>query len=115
VYEPATIPAAIQYVVAKVIVLSTLSIGVFWCARNHKAQKHNEVLNSHRANALMTFRAFVEGTGDERIKDAILLHAAQAAFASRATGFDTPDTDAQTINPVVEIIGKSVAAPQSGN
>jgi hypothetical protein len=64
VYHPADLASAVQYVVAKLLVLSTLSFGVFWCARNYKAQKHNETLNKHRANALMTFRAFVEGTGD---------------------------------------------------
>ena len=107
-WQPENTAATIQYVVAKLIVLSTLSFVVFWCARNYKSQKHNETLNKHRANALMTFRSFVEGTSDDRVKDAILLQASQAAFTSRPTGFDSPDKDAQTINPVVEIIGKSI-------
>lgn len=106
--EPASAAAAIQYIFAKLIVLSTLSFGVFWCAKNYKSQKHNQTLNRHRANALMTFRAFVEGSTDDRIKDAILLQAAQAAFAGRQTGFNAPDKDSQTINPVVEILGKSI-------
>ncbi len=108
-YQPANTAAAVQYVVAKLIVLSTLSFGIFWSARNYKSQKHNETLNKHRANALMTFRTFVEGTSDTRVKDAILLQAAQAAFSGRPTGFDAPDKDAQKISPVVEILGK--AAP----
>jgi hypothetical protein len=112
-YHPADLASAIQYVVAKLLVLSTLSFGVFWCARNYKAQKHNETLNKHRANALMTFRAFVEGTGDPRVKDAILLQAAQAAFSGRPTGFDDPEKESQTISPVVEILGKTL--PQSGD
>ncbi len=114
-YQPPGTGAAIRYVVAKLIVLSTLSFGVLWCARNYKAQKHNETLNKHRANALMTFRAFVEGTSDDRVKDAILLQASQAAFAGRPTGFDAPDKGSQTINPVVEIMGKSIPkAPDVG-
>ena len=107
-WQPPTTAAAIQYVAAKLIVLSTLSFAVFWCARNYKAQKHNETVNKHRANALMTFRAFVEGTSDDRVKDAILLQASQAAFTGRPTGYDSPDKDSQTINPVVEIIGKTL-------
>ena len=59
----------------------------------------------------MTFRAFVEGTADDRVKDAILLQAAQAAFAGRPTGFDSPEKDSPTINPVVEILGKSLPKP----
>jgi len=107
-YHPQGTAATIQFVVAKLIVLSTLSFGILWCARNYRAQKHNETLNKHRANALMTFRAFVEGTSDDRVKDAILMQAAQAAFSGKSTGFDMSDTDARTINPVVEVIGKSL-------
>lgn len=112
-YEPKNTAAVIQYVVAKLLVLSTLSYGVFWSARNYKSQMHNETLNRHRANALMTFRAFVEGTSDDRVKDAILLQASQAAFSTRSTGFDDPENDSQTINPVVEILGK--ALPQASS
>ncbi len=107
-YQPADTAAAIQYVVAKLIVLSTLSFAMLWCARNYKAQKHNETLNKHRANALMTFRAFVEGTSDERVKDAILLQASQAAFSGRHTGFNAQEKDTQTINPIVEMLGKTL-------
>ena len=110
-YQPADTAATIQYVFAKLLVISTLSFGVLWCARNYRAERHNETLNKHRANALMTFRAFVEGTADDRVKDAILLQAAQAAFAGRPTGFDSPEKDSQTINPVVEILGKSLPKP----
>ena len=94
-YRPNDLSATIQYVVAKVLLLSTLSFSVAWCARNYRAQKHNETLNKHRANALMTFKAFVEGTSDERVKDALLLQAAQAAFSGRQTGFDSTERDPQ--------------------
>ena len=108
-YQPTNVAATIQYVVAKLLVISTLSFGVLWCARNYRSERHNETLNRHRANALMTFRAFVEGSGDDRIKDAILLQAAQAAFSGRPTGFDSPERESPTINPVVEILGKSLS------
>ncbi len=112
-YKPESTAVAIQYVVSKVILLSTLSFGIFWSARNYKSSKHNETLNKHRANALMTFRAFVEGSGDPQIKEAILLQAAQAAFVNRPTGYDAQEKESQTINPVVEILGKSVAKSAS--
>lgn len=114
VYHPIGIPETIQYVVAKLLVLSTLSFVVFWCARNYKSQKHNETLNKYRANALMTFRAFVEGTSDIRVKDAILLQAAQAAFSGRPTGFDAAENESPTVNPVVEILGKTLSPSSEG-
>lgn len=107
-YTPPTTAATIQYVVSKVILLSTLSFAIYWCAQNYKSQKHNETSNKHRANALMAFRAFVEGAEDSRIKDAVLMHAAQAAFSNRQTGYDGHADDTQTINPVVEILGKTM-------
>lgn len=112
-YQPATTSAAIQYVVSKLILLSTLSFGIFWCARNYKSSKHNETLNKHRANALMTFRAFVEGSGDSQVKEAILLQAAQAAFVNRPTGYEEHEKESQAISPVVEIIGKSLVKSAS--
>jgi len=107
-HTPATTAAAIQYVVSKIILLSTLSFSIYWCAQNYKSQKHNETSNKHRANALMTFRTFVEGADDSRIKDAVLMHAAQAAFSNRQTGYDGHGDDIPAINPVVEILGKTL-------
>jgi hypothetical protein len=107
-YSPSTTSGAIQYVVSKIILLSTLSFSIYWCAQNYKSQKHNETSNKHRANALMTFRAFVEGADDSRIKDAVLMYAAQAAFSNRQTGYDGHGDDTPAINPVVEILGKTI-------
>jgi|YNPMSStandDraft_1061717.scaffolds.fasta_scaffold32571_2 hypothetical protein len=111
-YHPADLSKAFQYVVAKLLVLSVLYFTTVWCTRIYRAQKHNETLNRHRANALKTFQAFVEGTSDDRVKDAILLQAAQAVFAGRSTGFDYPERELPTINPVVEVLGRTL--PQSG-
>jgi hypothetical protein len=107
-YSPSTTSGAIQYVVSKIILLSTLSFSIYWCAQNYKSQKHNETSNKHRANALMTFRTFVEGADDSRIKDAVLMHAAQAAFSNRQTGYDGHGDDTPAINPVVEILGRTI-------
>jgi uncharacterized membrane protein len=44
-YKPETAAVAIQYVVSKLILLSTLSFGIYWCARNYRSSKHNETLS----------------------------------------------------------------------
>ncbi len=107
-YVPATVAGSVQLVVSKLIVLSTLSLFSVWCASNYRSEKHNETLNVHRANALKTFKTFVEGGNDPRIKDAILMHAAQSVFSSRSTGFESSEKEPQHINPVVEILGKTI-------
>ena len=112
-FEPKSTTNAIQYVVSKIILLSTLSFGIYWSARNYKANKHNQTLNKHRANALMTFRAFVEGSDDDQIKDAILLQASQAAFSGRPTGYDSSEKELQTVNPIIEVLGKTLTKTSS--
>ncbi|MBN1823516.1 MAG: hypothetical protein JW803_04265 [Endomicrobiales bacterium] len=113
-YTPETTAKAIQYVFGKLIILSIITYVVYWCASNYKSNKHNQVLNEHRANALKTYRAFVEGSVDPRIKDAILLHAANAAFSCHGTGYEKNDSEQQSMNPVVEILGKSIPSQISG-
>jgi hypothetical protein len=108
IYQPQGVEAIIQHIIGKLIVLSVLSYGVFWCARNYRAHKHNQTLNKHRANALKTFKAFVSGSSDERIKDAVLLQASQACFLNRPTGYDSAEPEPQCINPVIDVIGKSI-------
>lgn len=106
-YTPATIPESIQYIVSKIIVLSSLSFGIYWSVRNYKSNKHNQTLNQHRANALQTFQSFYEGSDNPQVKNAILLQAANAAFSSRPTGYDSSEKELPTINPIVEILGKT--------
>ena len=108
-YTPKSTASAIQYAASKIIVLSTMFFGVYWAARNYKSNKHNETLNKHRANALMTFKAFVEGSNDDKVREAILLQAAQAAFVNRSTGYENQEKEIPTVNPIVEILGKTVS------
>ena len=108
IWTPTTSPAGIQYIINKLVILSALSFGIFWCVRNYKAEKHNQILNQHRANALLTFQAFYEGTADPQVKNMILLQAAQAAFGSRPTGFDSQEKELCGNNPIIDLIGKSM-------
>jgi hypothetical protein len=109
-YTPATTPQSIQLIFSKILVISVAFFVLVWCSKNYRAARHNEVLNQHRANALKTFRAFVEGTADVSIKDAILIQASQAAFSCRSTGFDGGDVDEQQVQPLVEALGRTLPA-----
>lgn len=108
VYSPATTPQAIQLIFSKVLVVSVAFFVLIWCSKNYRAARHNQTLNQHRADALKTFRAFVEGTSEVAVKDAILVQAAQAAFAPRNTGYDGGDGDGPQIQPIVEVFGKTL-------
>lgn len=107
-WTPAGPAEAIHFVISKVLFLSVLTAATVWCARNYRAQKHNETLNRHRAHALMTFQAFVEGTAAANVKDAVLVQASHAAFQGRPTGYEAMgDTTSQGVAPIVEAVAKA--------
>ena len=53
--------AVASVVMSKLVVLSLLSFGTVWSARNYRALRHQRTINQHRHKALMTFQTFAEG------------------------------------------------------
>lgn len=95
---------AIQYSIAKFVVLSALFYILVWVTKNYNANKHNYIVNRHRANSLNSFETFVKSTEDQGTKDAVLLQAAQSIFNPQATGYDNKDVDGDTSNKFIEIL-----------
>lgn len=103
--------AVIGFLSARLVVLAVLGYALAWAARNHRAHRHNEVVNRHRALALQTFEAFERGiSNDPQTRNAILLQAAQCAFSPQITGYMTGEPDPLPHNTVVEVL-KAVGAP----
>jgi hypothetical protein len=79
--------AVLQLLLAKAVVLA---IGLYFttsAARVYRANSHLTVVNRHRHDALLTFRAFVAGAGeDAETKNKILIEATHAAFSHTPTG-----------------------------
>ncbi|MBR4632572.1 MAG: hypothetical protein IKO48_04575 [Elusimicrobia bacterium] len=99
----------VQFTTAKLIIFSALCIAISWTIKTYKANKHNEVLNKHRQNALDIFEAFVNGTSDEQTKNAVLLQAVQSIFAQQNTGYNDNETEtgnAQT--KILEFVSSSI-------
>lgn len=99
----------VQFTTAKLIIFSILCVALSWTIKSYKANKHNEVLNKHRQNALDIFEAFVNGTSDEQTKNAVLLQAVQSIFAQQNTGYNDNETEtgnAQT--KILEFVGSSI-------
>ena len=99
----------VQFTTAKLIIFSALCIAISWAIKSYKANKHNEVLNKHRQNALEIFETFVNGTSDEQTKNAVLLQAVQSIFAQQNTGYNDNETEtgnAQT--KILEFVSSSI-------
>jgi hypothetical protein len=95
----------IQFSVTKVVIISALFYGTSVCFKNYKAHKHNQILNKHRHNALLTFEAFTGSKEDEQTKGAVLLAATQTIFGNQNTGYnDTDGGDSDLPTKIIEII-----------
>lgn len=108
-----TVAKSIQLAVAKAAVLSVLYMAVVWCGRVYKAQRHNQVVNRHRLNALNTFEAFVKAASDDQTKNAVLLQAARATFSPQKTGYLGRDAEAQESPQIMEIIRRVTSGEQA--
>jgi hypothetical protein len=78
----------------KILFLTTLFFLASQAVKNYRTNRHLEVVNRHRATALLTFRTFVDSDKDEQTKSAILLEAARTIFSPVPTGYvHTPDDE----------------------
>lgn len=85
--EPRTVYQTAQIAISKVIVFAIMGYVVVLCARNFLAHRHNAVVNRHRQNALLTFKALVSAAGSEEKQDIVLAHAANCIFSPQDTGY----------------------------
>lgn len=74
-------------VATKALVFSLLVYGVFFCAKNYTAHRHNFIVNTHRQNALLTYRNLVNAANFEEGQDIVLMQAARCIFEQRDTGY----------------------------
>lgn len=83
----APLGTVVQLALAKIVIISILSYGLVFAARNYAASRHNLVINRHRQNALSTFETFVKAASDSQTKDAVLLQATQSIFSPQTSGY----------------------------
>lgn len=97
----------IQLAVSKVLIFAVISYMLYLSARNFLAHTHNAIVNKHRQNALMTFKALVDASAQENNKEVILHHAALCIFGPQSTGYSR-DTGAgaPSAKSVVELLTK---------
>lgn len=79
-------------------------------AKNYTTHKHNAVVNRHRQNALLTYRALVTAAEDTGTQDIVLAHAASCIFSPQETGFATSKGDSVSgSKSVLELLTKGVS------
>jgi hypothetical protein len=95
----------IQLALSRIVIISILSYGLVFSARNFAASRHNFVINRHRQNALSTFETFAKAAGDAQTKDAVLMQATQSIFALQTSGYLRAEHDtAQQGGQIIEVV-----------
>lgn len=85
--EPTDTFSATQLVVSKILIFTVIAYLVILCARNFTAHQHNEIVNRHRQNALLTFESLVDAAQAENARDIVLNHAASSIFNPQDSGY----------------------------
>ncbi len=99
----------VQMLFSKLGLVSIVTYFIVFCFRQYSSRRHNITINQHRMNALGTFESFIAGTEDQRIKEVMLLEAAQAVFKPQSSGY----LKTQNENPsstVAELVKTTVAS-----
>lgn len=79
----------------RVLMLSVISYALVAAVRSYRAERHNQISNAQKVDALATFDAF-KAAASEKLEDAVLLQASEAVFAPQPTGFTDKDVGGAT-------------------
>lgn len=85
--ELGTTNDVIQAIASKVVVFAVLFFVLGVATRNFMSHVHNATVNRHRQNALSTYKALVDASGNEENREVILLQAAACIFGPQDTGY----------------------------
>ena len=96
----------LQNLFTKGFLLSPIYVWLNRSIKNHTAQKHLEVINTHRQKALETFDRFVKAAGEnQETRDAVLLSATEAIFDANQTGYLSAKTSgSDSRSPIQQVI-----------
>lgn len=113
--EATTVSAVLlQNFFAKGFLVSVFYMFLNRLFKNYTAEKHLEVINRHRKNALATFEAFADAAGENReTRDQVLLASTNAIFDTNQSGYLSGKTS-RTDSNLIQQIFRSVM-PDKGN
>ena len=94
-----------QNVFTKGFFLSLVYLLLNRSIKNYNAQKHLEVINRHRQNALDTFERFVSSAARQETKEEVLLAATNAIFDANQSGYLSAKMRGnESASPILQVI-----------
>lgn len=105
----------VQFTFGKVLVFFVLAYVLALCAKNFLSNRHNEIVNRHRQNALMTYKSLVDAGGTPEARDVILNHAASSVYRLHDTGYTkAADSSGSSSSSIVEMLPRTSLPLNSG-
>jgi hypothetical protein len=84
------------------LLISLVSYLIVQCVKSYFAEKHNQVVNQHKANCLGSYNTFID-TATEGVKDWVLQYTTQTIFSSFDPGFLSKEL-MQSPSPILEML-----------
>ena len=104
-----TVPAVLQGFFTKGFLLSVFYIFLNRSVKNYTAEKHLEVVNLHRRNALATFEAFAKAAGNNPdTRDQVLLASTGAIFDANQSGYISTKTSRPDSSHLIQQMFRSI-------
>jgi hypothetical protein len=101
---------SVQLAISKILVFAVISFMLYLSARNFLSNRHNAIVNKHRQNALMTYKALVDAAGVPERSDVVLTHASACIFSPQPTAFSGDGAgDMPKATSIVEVLSKPIA------
>jgi len=105
----------VQFTVGKVLIFFILVYMLALCAKNFLSNRHNEIVNRHRQNSLMTYRTLVAAGGTPEARDSILNHAAASVYRLHDTGYaKSGNSSGSSSSSIVEMLPRTSLPLNSG-
>ena len=105
----------LQSLFTKGLLLSPIYMWLNRSIKNYTAQKHLEVINTHRQKALETFDTFVAAAeGNRETRDAVLLSATEAIFDANQSGYlSAKASGSDSKSPIQQVIREIIPEKSS--
>ncbi|WP_425667724.1 hypothetical protein ACPUEJ_24050 (plasmid) [Vibrio tubiashii] len=109
-FKPEDSLQAVQLITSKVLIFGVIAYLLFLAAKNFLSHKHNAIVNKHRQNALMTYKALTDAAASEETKDIVLNHAASCIFSPQDTGYiknESSSSQQSAGRSIIELLPKT--------
>jgi hypothetical protein len=105
---------AVQLGISKSLIFAVLAYLLILCGRNYLSHEHNAIVNRHRQNALLTFKALADAAAASESRDIVLTHASACIFSPQETGY-TKGVQQTNVSGLVESIPRMIQGTTHSN